>query len=221
MMPRKLVDKPFNDGKWSASRKKAFIISQLRRGKWPPRYAAVARAYVKDGSNPKTGCKCKLHKCESCGGLFAKGDMRADHRIPIVAPEIGFVDWNTWIERCFVEAEHYDVICVDCHAKKSAIERSIATERRRNEKMKGGVEDCKGGNMEMNSPQKTTKKVKRVWSTDSIFSRFDGCKYCLAIAPRTEFGANHGRCPECGKKHAFYTDSGERIHQRKTKEAKK
>ena len=134
MTMRKLIDKPFNGGLWTAARKRSFIISQLRRGKWPPKYAAIKRAHVGPGINPKTGHKCELHKCEDCGQLFAKGDMRADHRLPVVDPSVGFVDWNTWIERYHIEADSYDIICVDCHAVKTAAERAIATARRKRER---------------------------------------------------------------------------------------
>jgi len=131
---RQQIPRPYAGGTWTASRFRSFVISQLRRGKWPPKYAAIARAYVGMGTNPKTGRRCKLHKCENCGGVFAKGDMRADHRVPVVDPAVGFVDWNTWIDRCFVEEKFYDVICVDCHKVKTAEERAIAIERRRREK---------------------------------------------------------------------------------------
>ena len=134
MMPRKLVEKPYNNGQWTVARYRSFVVSQLRRGKWPPKYAAIARARIGPGTNPKTGHKCILHKCEACGEMFAKGDMRADHRVPIVDPSVGFVDWNTWIGRCFVEASSYDVICVDCHSDKTKAERAIATARRKKEK---------------------------------------------------------------------------------------
>ena len=137
MIRKKKVEKPFNGGKWSAARKRSFIISQLRRSRWPPKYAAIARAYVGPGINPKTGNKCKLHKCEACGKLFPKGEMRGDHRVPIVSPNVGFVDWNTWIERWAVEEQAYDVICVTCHALKTKSERAIRTERKRKEKKEG------------------------------------------------------------------------------------
>jgi len=133
-MARKLIDKPRNGGKWTESKFRSFVISQLRRARWPAKYEAIARAYVGMGTNPATGRRCKLHKCEQCGGIFAKGDMRADHRVPIVDPATGFVDWNTWIARCFVEAAEFDVICVECHAAKTAEERAIATARRKKEK---------------------------------------------------------------------------------------
>ena len=60
--------------------------------------------------------------------------MRADHRLPVVDPHVGFVDWNTWIERYHIEASGYDIICVGCHAVKTAAERAISTERRKKER---------------------------------------------------------------------------------------
>ena len=131
-----MATKPYNGGKWTKARFNSFVMSQLRGGKWPPKYAAISRAYFGTGSNPRTGKPCKLHKCERCGNLFAKGNMRADHRDPVVDPYVGFVDWNTWIGRCFVEADAYDIICKWCHAVKSARERKIRTEIKRAEKEK-------------------------------------------------------------------------------------
>ena len=128
MMP---VDKPYNGGKWSAARFRSYVISQLRRGKWPPKYAAISRAYVRMGANPKTGRRCKLHRCEECGELFAKGDMRADHIEPVVDPCVGFVDYNTWIERYHIEAPMYAIICKWCHDVKTKAERAIRTEQAR------------------------------------------------------------------------------------------
>ena len=54
----------------------------------------------------------------------------ADHREPIVDPSVGFVDWNTWIERCFIELNGYDALCYDCHTIKSNKEKQIAKERK-------------------------------------------------------------------------------------------
>jgi hypothetical protein len=57
-----------------------------------------------------------------------------DHIDPVVDPHTGFVDWNTYIERMFCELTGFQVLCFDCHSKKTSIERSIATERKRNAK---------------------------------------------------------------------------------------
>ena len=54
-------------------------MSALRRAQWPVKYEAIRSAFVRDGVNPATGRKCKLHKCSVCGELFPAKDMRADH----------------------------------------------------------------------------------------------------------------------------------------------
>lgn len=113
-----------NGGQWTASRFKSFIVSLLRAGtmRWGPKHAAIKRAFVRNGPNPKTGRPCKLHRCESCQELFAQGDLRADHREPVVDPTIGFVSWDIFIDRMFCEADGYDALCDPCHAKKTARE---------------------------------------------------------------------------------------------------
>lgn len=110
----KRVEKPHNGGTWSEARKKSFITSALRRAQWPQRHAAVKAAYVEDGINPKTGRKCKLYRCSDCNELFPQKEVQADHITPVVGPE-GFVDWNTFIERLYVEADGYRVLCKGCH----------------------------------------------------------------------------------------------------------
>ena len=92
-MPRK-VEKPYNGGQWTEARKKSFIISALRKARWPVKYQVLKDAYVIDGINPKTGRKCKLYRCAMCRGLFVQKEMAVDHILPIVDPEVGFVDWN-------------------------------------------------------------------------------------------------------------------------------
>ena len=74
--------KPHNSGQWTDARKRSFVMSALRGAKWPVKYEAIKNAYVKDGVNPATGRKCKLHKCAQCGNLFPQKDMAADHVNP-------------------------------------------------------------------------------------------------------------------------------------------
>jgi hypothetical protein len=77
-------------------------MSALRRAQWPVKYEAIRSAFVRDGVNPATGRKCKLHKCSACGELFPAKDMRADHIDPIV-PVTGFDNWDALIARLFCE----------------------------------------------------------------------------------------------------------------------
>lgn len=122
--------KPHNSGQWTEARMRSFIMSALRRAQWPVKYEAIKRAYVKDGINPKTGRKCKLHKCESCGNLFPQSQMAADHIHPVVPIE-GFqhkqlleYDWNELIQRLYCEADGFQALCKECHKEKTAQERA-------------------------------------------------------------------------------------------------
>lgn len=128
--------KPHNNGTWTEARKRSFIISALRQAtmKWGPKWAAVDDSFVEKGKNPVTGKPCKLHRCALCGLLYKKGDMKADHIEPVVDPSVGFQDWNTYVERMFVEKEGYQAVCTTCHKLKTSEEREIATARKRAEK---------------------------------------------------------------------------------------
>lgn len=128
------VDKPFNSGQWTAARFKSFIISQLRSAtmRWSPKQQCIKNARVGHGK----------YKCVGCGKVGPptlppeKGKSRriknivADHKHPIVPPEVGFTTYDDWIERCFVEVDKFQALCHKCHQEKSAEERTIATKRR-------------------------------------------------------------------------------------------
>ena len=117
-----------NNLRWTEARFKSFVTGALRNAKWPIKYLAISNAFVKDGANPKTGNRCKLHKCSDCKELFAKGDMKADHINPVVDPKVGFVDFNTFIERLFIEIDGYQVLCKECHDAKSKEENKTRKE---------------------------------------------------------------------------------------------
>ena len=127
---RKSVDRPIASGTMSPSEFHTFIMNLLRKGhmRWRPKYHAIDLTFVEEGKNPKTGHKCKLHYCKACEKVHAKGDMRADHIKPVVNPHVGFVSWDEAVKRMFVEVDHYNVICVDCHKLKTAEERRIRKE---------------------------------------------------------------------------------------------
>lgn len=96
--------------KWNLKSK---IIPRLRQI-WffsPERAEAVKRA---NGS------------CEKCSNKLDK--LVADHIQPIVDPDIGFVDWNTYISRMFCGANGLQILCKGCHDEKSKKE----NEKRKN-----------------------------------------------------------------------------------------
>ena len=116
-----------NNGRWTEARFRSFIISALRgaHGKWGVKHDVKKSAWVSRG----------VYRCEACkkegsstlppleGRKRKRNNAAVDHIDPVVEPEVGFVDWNTYINRMFLEASGYQVLCYKCHAGKTAEER--------------------------------------------------------------------------------------------------
>ena len=128
------LDRPYCNGNWTLARMRSFVMSALRGARWNPRMTVIDRAFVRKDINPATGKPCKIHVCESCGGEFPRGKMRADHASPIIPPGnnwaadprnfLGY-NWsevmrNLWIEK----GDGWNVICEGCHHTKSQAERA-------------------------------------------------------------------------------------------------
>lgn len=125
-------------GMWTEARYNSFITSALRKAltRWGPKSKCISNARVERG----------VYKCEICkelgpatlppkeGNKRRRKNIVADHIRPIVDPSVGFVDWNTWISRGFVELPAFQAICWQCHTDKTNEERAIAAARRREEK---------------------------------------------------------------------------------------
>ena len=132
------VDKLRNTGQWSEARFTSFVKSALRGAKWPVKYLAIKNAFIENGINPKTGRKCKLHRCNECKELFPQNQIQADHINPIVSKE-GFSDWNLFINNLYCELEGFNAICRDCHkikTKKENEERRIYKKQLLNQTLK-------------------------------------------------------------------------------------
>ena len=136
-----MAEKTRNGGEWTESRYESFIKNALRAAhrKWGPACRAKRKASTRRG----------FYRCASCGDevpatiaavyksgkkqgqAYRKKNALMDHRSPVVDPQTGFVDWNTYIERMYREEEDYDCLCDECHSQKSAEERVVRTEVRR------------------------------------------------------------------------------------------
>ena len=137
-VPKRTVKKPHNGGTWTEARKKSFIVSALRAAftRWGPKQQCVKNARIRRG----------VYKCEGCGeegpatlpplegNKRRRKNIVADHIDPIVCPYDGFIDFNTWISRGFVELSGFQALCWQCHTDKTNEERQIAKERRAKEK---------------------------------------------------------------------------------------
>lgn len=121
-----------NGGEWTEARYNSFIKGGLRgiSRRWPPKYSTLKDASLGKQINPKSGRMAQHFKCANCLGAYPAKDVAVDHIYPVVDPDVGFVDWNTIIERMFCEKEHLQVLCTLCHKAKTAAERELAKQRK-------------------------------------------------------------------------------------------
>jgi len=114
------VKKTRNNGQWSEARFKSFIKSLLRKGtmKWGPVHTTKKAGWVERGKYLCAECK-QVVPLKKDG----KKNVFVDHVNPVVSPEEGFVSWDRYIERMFCEAEGLQVLCGDCHSRKTKEER--------------------------------------------------------------------------------------------------
>lgn len=130
---------------------KQFVIKELRRAfKRSPMYSEAKRRAKeeffiesKHGKNMR-----RVHlKCAKCGKFFVDKsgarEVAVDHIIPVIAPSIGFVDWNTYLPRLFSSIDNLQILCnfkgerdgiKSCHKIKTAAERAVMAERNRQNK---------------------------------------------------------------------------------------
>jgi 5-methylcytosine-specific restriction endonuclease McrA len=97
----------------------------LRAGvrKWEQFWDAKKEASVGRMVNQKTGRQAEHFRCAGCDGLFTSREIQVDHIDPVVEPAVGFVDWDTAIDRMFCEADNLQVLCTECHREKTNRER--------------------------------------------------------------------------------------------------
>lgn len=124
-------------GQWTEARFNSFIISALRGAsrKWAPMQQALKRASTGRGFFDCEGCGENCPTSVVIDGKRFKNKI-ADHIDPIVDPAKGFENWDTFIERMFIELDGWQILCKKCHDEKTAEERAVAVERRRNEREK-------------------------------------------------------------------------------------
>ena len=135
-MPRPSGEKTRCNGQWTESRFRSFIFSMLRQGtrRWAPLQSTQKEANVGRG----------LYKCNCCGeivppttkdGRKRVKNVFVDHIKPIVDPETGFTTWDDYIESMFCERDNLQLLCKSCHDEKSAKERAVSVEARKNRKV--------------------------------------------------------------------------------------
>jgi 5-methylcytosine-specific restriction endonuclease McrA len=121
-----LVDKKRNGGEWTDARFRSFVTSALRAAsrRWPPKFKALKEAFVGRKTNKKTGKLAMHYKCAKCKKHFVATDVQVDHVLPVVDPKVGFIGWDSFIDRIFCEIENLQVLCKPCHKVKTEEEKA-------------------------------------------------------------------------------------------------
>lgn len=106
---------------WTPARHHSFIVSVLRAGtrRYPPKFLTLNEAKTEKKINPKTGRQAQYYACAKCKEDFPAKQVQVDHKKPVVDPKVGFVDWNTYIERMFCEKKNFQILCLECHKAKT------------------------------------------------------------------------------------------------------
>jgi hypothetical protein len=107
---------------------KRFLIPKLRSAsyRWGERSKAIKAARVERGR----------YKCAMCGTRDLKnGEFVLDHIQPVVDLSGWNGDWDTYINRMFVKAEGFQVLCKSpCHEIKTDLEVQLRKLRREQKK---------------------------------------------------------------------------------------
>lgn len=100
--------------------KKNFVKQSLRRAsyRWPFKHMAKSSQRLERG----------FYQCESCKGAFGPKDINLDHIDAVEDIKTGFMGWDKFIDRLFVGTKGFQVLCIACHAGKTAVENIIRKE---------------------------------------------------------------------------------------------
>ena len=118
-----------NSGQWSEARFVAFVKSALRGAsqRWGPKNQLLKESRVERG---KYKCVCGIIHPVS---IEIEGrrtrNIFVDHIKPVVGPE-GFTTWDDFINNLFCEQDNLQILCKECHDRKSLEERQELKRRK-------------------------------------------------------------------------------------------
>lgn len=119
-------------GTWTEARFRSFIRGNLRRTsqRWAPISSALKNARVSRGEYICAECKQIVPATiKDENGKRIKNAV-VDHIEPVIDPAVGWVSYDSLVERMFVEEDKLQVLCYECHKKKTDEEKALAKERR-------------------------------------------------------------------------------------------
>ncbi|WEU69462.1 hypothetical protein TY_42 [Pseudomonas phage vB_PaeM_Ty] len=137
MAGRPSGDKTRCDGQWTEAKFRSFIKNNLRgtSRKWAPIQKCKKNANVSRGLYECAECKEHVpptiydeEKRKRVTNIFV------DHIEPIIDPAVGWVSWDSTIDRMFCDSSNLQLLCKKCHSVKCQEEIDITKERRQKEK---------------------------------------------------------------------------------------
>jgi 5-methylcytosine-specific restriction endonuclease McrA len=107
-------------------RRDQFVKSKLRQAsiRWPEKNEAKKASRVERG----------LYQCAQCKEGFRGDQVQLDHVEPVVSITQGFTNWDDYINRLFIPASGYQVLCEQCHMVKTLIEDATRANLNQNKK---------------------------------------------------------------------------------------
>jgi len=99
------------------------IMSAIKRcfSRSPTHREALNKAKCPRKKGPRGGAR---YRCAKCKKDFASKDVQVDHIGPIVPIGILSKDmtWDEIVNRVFCSIDNLQILCLDCHKKKSRVE---------------------------------------------------------------------------------------------------
>ena len=128
-MPRGVKTRANNT--WTESRYFSFIRSALSQA-WS-RYP-VKHQFLKSRQKPYSGSDKRTkfeYDCEECKQTFKGKDVQVDHIKP-AGSLLKYEDLPSFVENLFCEVDNLQLLCKECHKKKTAEERKNARLAKKN-----------------------------------------------------------------------------------------
>lgn len=123
-----MKDKSYNNNQWTEARFNSFIKGILRAAtyKWGPKQSIKKKARVARGIYLCAGYSTPPHEVPLTlppkQGKKRVPNIEVDHIVPVI-PKEGFTSWDNVILRMFCEKEGLQILCKDCHERKTRDER--------------------------------------------------------------------------------------------------
>lgn len=102
-----------------------FIAFCRRTFAWSPAYREATKK-----AERKTNKDIKW-ECAHCRALVGKGAKHRDHIDPVISVADGWDgSWDTYRDRLFVDADRIQILCLDCHRRKTNGENKLRKSRK-------------------------------------------------------------------------------------------